>query len=302
MIPLLLRALLGIQLVAAASEVVLGSQKGNGTVPSVAGCKTSCGDLTFSYPFGIGARCSRGPEFALTCNESAQPPILLFRDGITQVTSNIVIATYGGVGVQHVGINMHSTIPPVSYGVNVYNMSWTSPGNSFVLSFLRLNVTGCGFDIYFTNLDINMTSLCCTLICPTSGDITDMVARQNCNGTGCCPIVWKTNIRAFNLKFVRHRESNRSSLWDYYINMTRWYGHLSWNIADQPSCASAKNNTNFACVGNNSRCIDTQDWQYFGYSCSCNPGYVGNPFLFDGCSRDTGINSILYSLLIPTLL
>jgi hypothetical protein len=292
MFPLLLRALLGIQLVAAAE--LLGSQKGNGTVPSVAaiaGCKTSCGDLTFRYPFGFGADCFRGPDFALTCNQSAhQPPMLLLRDGITQVISNIIDNAIGGT----LRINIQSTIPVNYDGANVYNMSWTSPGNSFELGGVWLNVTGCGFDIYFTNLDVGVTYLYCTLTCPTR-DITDMVARQNCNGTGCCTIYASTPIQSFHLRFVRHGESNpeapapynRSSLWDY-INVTTIYADLSWTIVDQPNCASAKkNNTNFACAGNNTQCIDSSESQYLGYSCYCSPGYIGNPYLLDGCYRDT---------------
>nr|TKW03816.1 hypothetical protein SEVIR_7G068645v2 [Setaria viridis] len=292
---LLLRSLLGIQLLMLVS-VVLGSQaESNGTVstiPTLSGCKTSCGDLTFSYPFGIWPNCSRGGDFELTCNESAQPPTLLLHDGITQVAYNIVTVDTGSYSSsRYIGINFPYTIP-VSYGVHTYNMSWNSPGYSFTLSSIWMNITGCDFDIYFSDRDANITSPMCTLKCPTS-DITDMAARQNCNGTGCCLIFWENSVRAFNLTFVRHRESspevnyNRSSLWDY-INVTTVSASLSWNIVDQPNCASAKeNNATFACVGNNSRCIDdVEDFGYIGYSCKCNSGYVGNPYILSGCSRD----------------
>lgn len=297
---LLLRSLLGIQLLMLVS-VVLGSQAESNatvsTIPTLSGCKTSCGDLTFSYPFGIGPRCSRGGDFELTCNESAQPPTLLLHDGITQVAYNIVTVDSGvpDISSTAIGINFPYTIP-VSYGVHTYNMSWSSPGNSFTLYDISMNITGCDFDIHFSDLDANITLPVCTLKCPTS-DITDMAARQNCNGTGCCPIFWDRSVRAFNLKFVRHRESspevnyNRSSLWDY-INATTVYAALSWNIVDQPNCASAKENKeNFACVGKNSQCIDHYDFGYIGYYCKCNSGYVGNPYLKSGCSRDRGINT-----------
>ncbi|RCV33183.1 hypothetical protein SETIT_7G062300v2 [Setaria italica] len=174
-------------------------------------------------------------------------------------------------------------------------MSWSSPGNSFTISYISMNITGCDFDIYYSDRYMNRTSPVCTLKCPTS-DITDMAARQNCNGTGCCTFRWETSVRAFNLTFVRHRESspevnyNRSSLWDY-INVTTVDADLSWNIVDQPNCASAKeNNAKFACVGKNSQCIDPYDFEYIGYYCKCNSGYVGNPYLKSGCSRDRGYN------------
>ncbi|CAL5032540.1 unnamed protein product [Urochloa decumbens] len=294
MFPLLLRALLGIQLVAFSG--VLASQESNGTVPFVpnlAGCKTSCGDLTFSYPFGIGSRCSRGHDFELTCNESAQPPRLFLPDGFTQVAYNIVTVDTGYYAEDEIAINFLSTIP-VSNDVNTYNMSWSSPGDSFALSYISMNVTGCDFDIYFIDRVANITPPICTLKCPTS-DITDMEARQNCNGTGCCNIIWDISVRAFSLKFVSRRESNpkakynQSSLWDY-IDVTTVDADLSWNIVEQPNCASAKDNKNFACVGNNSQCMDSEELPDSGYSCKCNSGYVGNPYLYSGCSRDRGYN------------
>ncbi|TKW03850.1 hypothetical protein SEVIR_7G069550v4 [Setaria viridis] len=296
---LLLRSLLGIQLLMLVS-VVLGSQaESNGTVstiPTLSGCQTSCGDLTFSYPFGIGPNCSRGGDFQLTCNESAQPPTLLLHDGMTQVAYNIVTEDTGSYSSRtDFWINFPNSTIPVSYGVHTYNMSWSSPGNSFTISYISMNITGCDFDIYYSDRYMNRTSPVCTLKCPTS-DITDMAARQNCNGTGCCTFRWETSVRAFNLTFVRHRESspevnyNRSSLWDY-INVTTVDADLSWNIVDQPNCASAKeNNAKFACVGKNSQCIDHYDFGYIGYYCKCNSGYVGNPYLKSGCSRDRGYN------------
>ncbi|CAL5032541.1 unnamed protein product [Urochloa decumbens] len=173
-------------------------------------------------------------------------------------------------------------------------MSWSSPGDSFALSYISMNVTGCDFDIYFIDRVANITPPICTLKCPTS-DITDMEARQNCNGTGCCNIIWDISVRAFSLKFVSRRESNpkakynQSSLWDY-IDVTTVDADLSWNIVEQPNCASAKDNKNFACVGNNSQCMDSEELPDSGYSCKCNSGYVGNPYLYSGCSRDRGYN------------
>ncbi|KAI4970157.1 hypothetical protein ZWY2020_001071 [Hordeum vulgare] len=60
---------------------------------------------------------------------------------------------------------------------------------------------------------------------------------------------------------------------------------LFWNINDQHTCAAASaDETNFACVSDHSSCIDTTYMR--GYSCRCDAGYKGNPYVVGGCSRD----------------
>ncbi|KAK3145023.1 hypothetical protein QOZ80_4AG0321490 [Eleusine coracana subsp. coracana] len=255
--PLLL-SLLGGQLVFA--SVVLRNQDSNHQLPSaaiLAECQTSCGNLTFNYPFGTGS-------------------------------------PYGGR--DSIGIALTYTIPTRYYGVDVYNMSWVSPAKSFALDYALMNVTGCNFEVYFSDGYSNTSTRVCKLTCPTA-ELMDTVARQNCNGTGCCNIYLEDmTIRSFNLNFVRINNSNfdarpnQSSLWDY-INITTTDAALSWYINDQPTCASAKeNNTKFACVGKNTRCIDNEEALDFGYFCMCNPGYMGNPYILNGCLRDKGYN------------
>lgn len=119
---------------------------------------------------------------------------------------------------------------------------------------------------------------------------------QDCNGTGCCTIDFGAEINAYSstieFKFVRRAETNleshhnRSLSWDtIYITDTAARG-LSWKIADQPDCASArKNQTSYACVSNKSICRNSS---VDGYNCICRNGYIGNPYILDGCSLDSG--------------
>jgi hypothetical protein len=48
--------------------------------------------------------------------------------------------------------------------------------------YASLNITGCNYDTYFLGQDTNAPVELCTVTCPDP-EITDKVARENCNGT-----------------------------------------------------------------------------------------------------------------------
>ena len=186
-------------------------------------------------------------------------------------------------------------------GLNEYNKSWKAPGRHFSFAYINLNITGCDFDAYqlLDNPDTNQLLLC-AVTCPNK-EITETVARQDCNGTGCCSIRVPVRANAIQLKFVRKDMGQLpypSSLWDR-INVTTVFAGITWSMLDQLTCASALvNNTNYACVSNHSTCFN--DYYTFdrGYNCRCTNGYEGNPYLVDGCKRDEGksrVPSLLFS-------
>jgi hypothetical protein len=187
---------------------------------------------------------------------------------------------------------------PIIPGVQVYNTSWKPPGRSFTGfdSYLELNFTGCDFNVSWL-LDDGSANFMCNVTCPSEGIMDEAIARQQCNGTGCCSYYQflfgsHDAVSSLNLQFVRNdpkanakQPNRRSSLWDR-INVESDYGMwLSWVVADEPNCAAASaNKTKYACVSKHSTCIDKLP----SYICMCEPGYSGNPYVADGCLRDRG--------------
>ena len=118
---------------------------------------------------------------------------------------------------------------------------------------------------------------------------------SSCTGTdGCCQAALPKGVRKYDSYFneqyntsqiCRRTPCNYIAVMEtaafYDMDSSLIPTVLEWGVA-QKTCEEARTNkTAYACVSNNSNCIDNN---YVGYRCKCSPGYKGNPYVSDGCT------------------
>ncbi|KAG2635613.1 putative wall-associated receptor kinase-like 16 [Panicum virgatum] len=260
------------------------------------GCSARCGEMDVPYPYGLDPQCAIHDGFVLNCTTVGRAT-KLFHGGLEVIK----ISVPDGKAWVKTWIS-RQCYDQTTNGM-LYNNAQLWLGNQYVLSAddNKVIVIGCKSLAY-------MWSDSYIIGCSSTCDIKAL-KNSSCSGAdgdGCCqadlPKGVKKYISYFNVDY------NTSQIWQStpcnyiavmetaafnfsttYLTSTVFYDMdnsliptvLEWGVA-RNTCGQARTNkTTYACVSNNSDCIDNN---YVGYRCKCSPGYKGNPYVSDGCT------------------
>ncbi|XP_042450608.1 wall-associated receptor kinase 2-like [Zingiber officinale] len=290
-------------------------------------CLKKCGDMEIPYPFGIGAviancsgedcflnstetaigaNCSLGGGFNLTCNTMDGGLKKPFYYNVEVLNISLVMGQ----------VRMLNHISSACYNSTYNNVTyrdwWLDMRDTpYRFSNLRNKFTAIGCDTLAYIQDYhgnNSYASGCVSMCRDEQSIgTD----GSCSGLGCCQTSIPKNLKYYYVSFPT--TFNNSGTWRFdncsYAALleAEWFHFqtsyittdqlmqmnsngrvpvvMDWAIGNETCEVVAKRNqtTSYACISNNSVCVNSTNGP--GYLCNCSEGYQGNPYLSngDGC-------------------
>ncbi|KAG2665847.1 hypothetical protein I3760_15G026900 [Carya illinoinensis] len=258
-------------------------------------CPDHCGDVPIPYPFGTSDDCSLNEDFFINCNQSST--------GRDQPQIGVIV-------VPNISVELGQLEILLNLSRECYNESRML--SSFWQSGLRIKTStftisntenifmavGCDTFAYLHGRQYNGNfSMGCMSICRNESN----VLNGTCSGIGCCQVEIPKKVSNFSLQassFAKHSEVLSFNPCSYAFivkkglfnfnsdNLTNIEDNrtlpmvLDWTIGNE-TCANAKINKREYLCGANSTCYNPENG--YGYRCSCNKGYEGNPYLPQGC-------------------
>ncbi|URD98927.1 OsWAK receptor-like protein kinase, partial [Musa troglodytarum] len=292
------------------------SRSTNATFPLPVFCPRSCGSISFEYPFGIGDGCFR-TGFNLTCkNDSTSSPKLFLGDGTIEVTR--IDMKQGLVYIKSPTVVMSvddefkraSLIDLENWPYSLSLVEQMGSVNSYEGTiFNSLDVVGCSAMASLVDLTTNKTISTCFSLCSAS-DPSQHSEWSDVNSGNFTLHLNFTNTAALEVQLTRINQTelhlvNPSSIKVIMFDpddddvegvlngsRTNVEATLAWYMNDHLSCEEAKNTDTYACVTQNSLCLNIfHDMENFdnsiGYSCQCLPSYEGNPYVPSGCQDES---------------
>ncbi|KAK4391020.1 Wall-associated receptor kinase [Sesamum angolense] len=258
------------------------------------GCATSCGNLTIPYPFGTSNHCSHDYSFLINCNHSYNPPkpflnsgsievLDISLDGLLKVASSVASDCYDKSGAQISGTVSELTL------------------SKFLISSTQNKFVAVGCDTYALvegSDEWKQMSAGCVSWC----DSVESVVNRTCSGIGCCQTSIPKGVKDFLVDIRSFRNHTRVKSFNpcgyAFVVEAKAFEFsspdlkdlqnrktvpvvLDWTVGNITCQDARKDVSSFACRANHSECIDSSTG--LGYRCNCVTGFLGNPYLVDGC-------------------
>ncbi|KAK2986191.1 hypothetical protein RJ640_015232 [Escallonia rubra] len=247
--------------------------------PAKHGCQDHCGNVSIPYPFGIGSNCYLHQHYAVTCNQSFNPP----RPYLT--SSNFRVLNVS-LTRQTITVNNPRVTACGEFRREGFSLTKKSlEGTPFLFhsEYNKFAVLGCGNAI----LDHDGIVIAgCSTFCYENSTMPVM----GCYGINCCEttIPFDLNKYSFNLSTKEDCVSGflveESWIGDYSSSNHRYDLPirglvpvvLRWTLqeVDIRNCSGGTTITEFRISGNTTNTT---------WSCSCRWNEVGNPYLTNGC-------------------
>ncbi|OEL12696.1 Wall-associated receptor kinase 5 [Dichanthelium oligosanthes] len=286
-------------------------------------CSTTCGNVTVPYPFGLGPSRCYWPGLNLFCDRSLRPPRLLLGDNGTLRVTEISIqkATMRVMSTGSI-INATGDFVSDGWNAS-FDRSFTEYGYMLATGLNEVVVFGCNVaamllaDGTGEESPPGIIGGCASFCTKTdsdgkfsiaTGDVTGMSSRQ-CTGTsGCCRSLVTVASPPREVQAKRLYSGSDTVEEELPVNVfvaeKGWIDQLDdmsvradevkevpfvlqwsvtqglWQQGELGLCADDIRRK--LCKSKNSKCT-TAPHTTKGYTCVCDRGYQGNPYLVGGC-------------------